>query len=231
MLKERTREVKEAVTLLSSVSAGLKSGLSPELSLERAITNYDGPLKPALLEVREKIVACSLPPDKVLKQFSEKIGSPRLRIATQILSFALQKDASKAGEMLEEMLSELIEDIKIMEERERQLKAQEIKLKIIIFATSCAQGALSALIPQLKLTLTSLLRAIPEQNWVTPLILVASLTLTTYIIAHATSLNRATTPLTALALFLASFYAASALTRTLSMQAILNVLSWLLAYT
>ncbi|MBS7288618.1 MAG: hypothetical protein KIH01_07715, partial [Candidatus Freyarchaeota archaeon] len=210
MLKEKTREVKEAVALLSSVSAGLKSGLSPELSLERAITNYDGPLKPALLKVRENLIVCSLSPDKALKQFSEKIGSPRLRIAIQILSFALQKDALKAGEMLEEILSELIEDLKITEERERQLKTQEIKLKITIFATSCAQGALSSLIPQLKLTLTSLLRVTPEQNWVIPLALAASLTLTTYIIARATSLNRATTPLTALASFLTSFYAASA---------------------
>lgn len=229
MLKERIQELKDVATLLSSICSGLKSGLSPESSLERAIANanYNAPLKPALSKIRNQLIINALTPSEALKQLSEVIRSPRLRIILQILSSTIKKNASKTGEMLEEILSELMEDLKTMEERERQIKAQEIKLKIIIFTTSCAQGALSSLIPQLKLTLTPLLGTITDQNWITLTTLAASITLTTYIVTRATSLNRTTTPLIALTLFLISFYTTSILTKTLSTQFLLNIINWL----
>ncbi len=231
MLKEEISEARNIATILSGISLGLKSGLSPELSIEKAITNYDGPLKPVMSEIRKKLVINSLPPTEALKQLSDKIRNPRLRIILQIVSSMIKKNASKTGEILEEILSELMEDLKITEERERQIKAQEIKLKIIIFTTSCAQGTLSALIPQLKLTITgfigNLLGTITEQSWAIPIVLAASITLTTHIITRVTSLNRTTTPLITLTLFLASFYTASVFAKTLSIQTALNLLSWL----
>ncbi|MBS7246955.1 MAG: type II secretion system F family protein [Candidatus Freyarchaeota archaeon] len=227
MLKERIQELKAVATLLSGICSGLKSGLSPESSLERAInTNYNSPLKPTLSEIRNRLIINALTPAEALKQLSENIRSPRLRATLQILSSTIKKNASKTGEILEEILSELMEDLKTMEEHERQIKAQEIKLKIIIFTTSCAQGALSSLIPQLKLILTPLLGTITDQNWITLIILAASTTLTTYIITRATSLNRTTTPL-ALTLFLISFYTTSLLTKALSTQSLLNIINLL----
>ncbi|MEM1798558.1 MAG: hypothetical protein QXX87_04970 [Candidatus Jordarchaeales archaeon] len=228
MLEERIHELKEAILLLSKLSAGLKSGLSPELSLKKAIENHTGTLKPLLAKIEKKLALQSTPPPKLLKQLSQKTRNPRLRAAIQVTSTTLQKNATKAGKTLEEIISILTEDLKLLEERKRQLKAQEIKLKTIILTSAIAQGTLSALIPQLKTTLSPLT---PEQTWTTPIILAATLTATTYLIARATTLNPTKTPLTALTLFTTAYYITSTLTQALQIQTILNTITWLTSQT
>lgn len=224
MLEERIRELKEAISLLSKLSADLKSGLSPELSLKRATENHTGTLKPHLAEIEKELALQSTPPSKLLKQLSQKTRNPRLKAAIHATSTAIQKNSTEAGKTLEEIISVLTEDLKLLEERKRQLNAQEIKLKTITLTSAIAQGALSALIPQLKTILTPLT---PEQTWTTPIILAASLTATTYLIARATTLNPTRTPLTALTIFTAAYYITSTLTQTLQLQTLLNATTWL----
>lgn len=129
--------------------------------------------------------------------------------------------------MLEEAIRELTEDLKLAEERERHIKAQHTKLIIILLATSLAQGTLTALIPNLKLTLTTTLGAAPKQDLITPLLFATSLTATSYIITRTTNLNHKKIPLYTLALFLTSFYITSTITNTATIQTILNTITWI----
>nr|MDO8063612.1 hypothetical protein [Candidatus Freyrarchaeum guaymaensis] len=224
-MEEKVEELQEVLVFLLLLSDGLKSGLSPEEAFRKATLSYKGPLEGTVTRIKDKMLTQTLPFSKAIKMLAKNVESVRIKVILQMLNLAVRKDSKRAGEMLEEVIQEEMEEIKTVRERIRQLKAQELKVKILVASASGVQGALAALLPYLKLALTGLATLgaylpAPEQSWPIAAVLSISNTLAAYLIARSTTINpRSITLIPPVAIMAAFLLASTFLPPITSMQA------------
>jgi len=127
----------------------LKLGESQEIALFRAVQSYTGKLKPILEECCDAVCYWGNAFNKSWLALKSKIKNTQIDFLIDLVNRMLSKSSLESGVRLTSVIHQLNANRELIREREGVIKAQQFKIKFLIFVMAGILGLVSGMTPLL----------------------------------------------------------------------------------
>ncbi len=145
----RDSEMLEFLNFLTYFGNELKRKVPPEIALLKAYTAYKGHLSQLIKQSSIEIFCGGSSFEEGWSQLKEGLTSSQVHFLMNLISRMVEKSSSEAGERVISTLHQMKVNRELIRERESVIKAQQFKIKFLIFIMAGVIGLIAGLTPML----------------------------------------------------------------------------------